>query len=454
MNDNERMIQVERWLRLIERTRLFCNTADELGQMVGFSVSSRNSLSRKGGNSLFMKEAIFHQLCHICKEQTGLDLQEIVEAYEYVDDFIDRYATLLRDEKVLSQTVDIFYGSGDVPEELAFVKKRLEEKHIPILFLMLTGGLPRMSARGGDVQNIQEDFRRSFMLLRGLCKNLFLQELPAISIMESGVRTNPEKWNRLHLIYVTSFILNAYGAISTQERLSLANREMIQRRIEPNVEGIWTEDDSFTTFWYFEKISNGYYLYHYKLNGQRELAYTKYFVSFYKNDDDSVEAVVVHPKSIRYIVNNQPIPIILVAYQYCQLTQDEINLTPQNDGNDWFSVSRLRRSSHAEYLQKLIDDDSRKRVNECSDTDYSFTNCLAAITPEHIYMERSEGGYYKIPKSLNDVLYDVQIDDNAGIMRFEGLTSVAFDDKSLYYDVTTEEKMGELGIRVVDVITK
>ena len=68
MDDKEKMAQVEGWLRLIERTRLFCNTSDELQEMVGFAVTNRNSLSRKGGNSLFMKEAIFHQLGHICMQ--------------------------------------------------------------------------------------------------------------------------------------------------------------------------------------------------------------------------------------------------------------------------------------------------------------------------------------------------------------------------------------------------
>lgn len=454
MNDKERTMQVEQWLRLIERTRLFCNTADELGQMVGFSVTNRNSLARKGGSSLFMKEAIFHQLGHICREQTGLDLQEVVEAYEDVDNFIDRYANLLRSETVLSQTVEIFFGDGLVPDDLVFVKKRLDEKHIPILFLMLTGGLPRLSAKNGDVQDIQEDFRRSFMILRDLCKNTFWQDLPAISMMESEVRANPEKRNRLQLIYATSIILNAYGAVSTQERLSLTNRELLQRRIQPDVDGIWTENDSMTAFWYFEEVNNGHYLYHYKLrNGQRELAYTKYFVMFYRIDDDGIGAVVVHPRSARYMVSGQPVPTMLIAYQRCQLSQDEICLTPENDGNDWFCVSRLKRSSHAEYLRSLMDDDAKGKINECSDTDYDFSCCLTAITAEHIYMERSEGGYYKIPKSLNDVLYDVQFGDNVGVLTFEGAVYVAFDDKSLYYDVTTDEKMREHGIEVVGVIT-
>ena len=70
MDKEHKRMQVEGWLKLIDRTRLFCNTADELEKLVGFSVSNRNSLARKGGNSLFMKEAIFHQLGYICHELT------------------------------------------------------------------------------------------------------------------------------------------------------------------------------------------------------------------------------------------------------------------------------------------------------------------------------------------------------------------------------------------------
>lgn len=221
MAKDKRIIQVEQWLKLIDRTRLFCNTTGELEKLVGFSVSNRNSLSRKGGNSLFMKEAIFHQLCYICQEQTGMDLQAVVEAYEDVDNFIDRYANLLRGYDVLPSVMDMFFGSGSCPEELAFVKKRLDERHIPILLLVLSGGLPRLSSKYGDVTTIKEDYRRTFTLLREFCKNVPMQELPAISIMESEVRTIPAKMSRLHLIHTVSFILNAYGAVSTQQRLSL-----------------------------------------------------------------------------------------------------------------------------------------------------------------------------------------------------------------------------------------
>ena len=454
MNDNRRYIQAEEWLRIIERTRLFCNTAEELGRMVGFSVTNRNSLVRKGGNSAFMKEAIFHQLGYICKERTGLDLQQVMEAYQDVDNFIDRYAIHLRDKQMLPQIVDMFFGSEVVPESMDFATKRLTEQHIPILVLMHIGCLPRLSAKGGDVQNIEEDYARTFSILREYCKNVFIEELPIFAIMETEVKQHPELKNRLHLIHTATKILNSYGSLSTQQRLSLSNREMQERIVDPEIDGIWTEDDSLTAFWYFNELFNGYYIYHYTLrNEQQELTYTKYFMQFYLNDEDDINAMIMHPRSTQYILNSQPIPNIFLDYQTCGLDTDEITFKPKGESKEWFNVSRLTRSSHAKYFQSLLDDKNKVKINENSDSEYDFCCCLEAITLDHIYIPCDNGGYYKIPKSLNDVLEDVQFGDNVGLVKFEKSTFVAFDNKSLYYDVTTKEKMKANGIEVVKTIT-
>ena len=47
---------VNEYLRIIDRTRLLCNSSDELGELVGFSIGSGNGLARMGGKSTFLKE--------------------------------------------------------------------------------------------------------------------------------------------------------------------------------------------------------------------------------------------------------------------------------------------------------------------------------------------------------------------------------------------------------------
>ena len=90
MHDADKMERVCGYLRLIERTRLLKNTSEELEQLVGFSIGSGNGLARKGGKSLFIKDAIFRELAHITKQDTDLDLQEVLDAYIGADRICER----------------------------------------------------------------------------------------------------------------------------------------------------------------------------------------------------------------------------------------------------------------------------------------------------------------------------------------------------------------------------
>ena len=72
-------------------------------------------------------------------------------------------------------------------------------------------------------------------------------------------------------------------------------------------------------------------------------------------------------------------------------------------------------------------------------------------TPISLFNVRG-GGFYKIPKSLNNVLYDVRFDDSAGVISFKESTYIVFDEKNIYLDVTTEEKMREAGVERTDSI--
>lgn len=385
---------------------------------------------------------------------TGLNLQTIVDSYEDVDNFIERYSIRLRGETLLPQVIDYFFGSGLLSDELDFIGKRLEDKHIAILLLMLTDCLPRLSAKNGDVANIDADYRRTFALLRDLCKDLPLQELPAIALMEEEIRRNPKKKSRLHLIYATNHILSAYSAISTQNRLSFTNRELLNKRVMPEINGIWTENDSFTSFWYFEEVSNGYNMYRYELkNDHRELRYTKFFISFYQLSDDIV-AIIVHPKAIRAMLSGQPMPTALFSYQKFEIENNVLTFVAEGERKEWFSVSHMMRSAHENFFKSLLDNNDKIRVNQYATDDYEFSMLLAAITNEHIFIKNGEGLFYKIPKSLNDVLYDVQFGDNVGLITFATETYVAFDDKNLYYDVSSEGQMAKHGIKIVTSITE
>jgi hypothetical protein len=58
-----------------------------------------------------------------------------------------------------------------------------------------------------------------------------------------------------------------------------------------------------------------------------------------------------------------------------------------------------------------------------------------------------------VPKNLNECLESITINDDAGIIQFENKTYLAFDTCNLYYDVSTPQKLADLGIEIVDSIT-
>ncbi len=448
------MKQVCECLRMIERTRLLCNTQEGLAELVGSSIKSGNGLVRKGGNSLFMKEAILRQLASLAAEETGMDLEKVVDAYGEVDTLLDKYASRLKGKDVCNQLVRYFYGDGEVAEDLVEMFGKVERRLAPILVLMLQGVLPRLSAKSGDVRDIKEDYIQVFGWLHQVATvNIPTQSLPVLSQFEEKVNKDSSVMCRLHLIYMVERVLNAYGSMSTPESLSLTNREMQKELFYPDVEGIWVENDTSTVFWIMEKMAKGFSLYRYALNSEkRKLTYESYTIRFC-DKGDAVMVMVTHPKIIQYILSGKPVPNGCHAFLNCELKDGQIELSPLMDDSAWFKLRHLQRSCHAEYFQKLLDDERYTKEDTYAEYAYHYAISLAAITAENIYITAPEGGFYQVPKSLNPVLEDTQFGDNVGIITYANSLYLAFDDKLLYYDVSTEDIMSQLNIKKVHSIS-
>ena len=458
--DNEKQLKkICGYLRMIERTRLLCNTTAELETLVGFSIGSGNSLVRKGGKSLFMKDGILRELAHIAKEETGLDLQEVLDTYTEADQICDRIGRVSDCDLVCQHLIWYYYGDEEATDDIRTIVKKAELRHIPILILLLQKVLPRLSAKEGDVDDIGEDYHRMLTLLKGtVCKNIPLQKLPLISDIEVDIRKEPESRCRLHLIFITQCILDSYGNMSTRQRISITNQELAEKAIDPEVEGIWTEDETQSVFWKYEALANGYNLFRYSLDSRnKRLCYTKYFMGFY-NMEWGVMAYVLHPNAIHYAVSCKPIPNNLFAYLDCTIHEDTITFDSCSADGRWFGLKKLRRGGNIGYYTKLLANDWLEKTDNHPEDAYTFRFSIAAITNEHIYIRNDDSTFYKVPKSLDDVLEDASFKDYIGVITFTNpskdspTTFIAFDQFGLYYDVSTEENMKEWGISIVHTI--
>ena len=466
MDKTDKMERVCGYLRMIERTRLLKNTTEELERLVEFSVGSGNGLARKGGKSLFMKDAILRELAHIAKQDTDLDLQEVLDAYIGADRICERMGNVANPALFCQHLVWYFYADAEATDDIAPIINKVEAEQLPILVLFVLKLLPRLSAKGGDVRDIRQDYRRLFSWMsETVNKDIMMQKLPLLTQLEDEIRHNPDILCRLHLISTANQILNSFGALSTRERISISNKELLENQFDPEVDGIWTENEFSTVFWRFEGIANGYHLYRCQTDTTRKsLTFTKFFMKFFHLGND-IMALVIHPQAIHYLVSGKKMPNNLFAYLDCQMKVDKgkadnfITFSPQSADGQWFTLKQLRRSEKEEFFQNLLDDERYEKTDSHANDDYDFTISLAAITSDYIYISKDETTYYKIPKSLNGLLEEVGFNSNAGVMSFkntadgEPATYIAFDDFNLYYNISTLELMTEHQIEVVDSIS-
>jgi hypothetical protein len=236
-------------------------------------------------------------------------------------------------------------------------------------------------------------------------------------------------------------------------RLVQTNKELEDAVVSPDIEGLWVEDDASTVFWRYEKIANGYKLRRYLLNEERkELRYTEFFMKFYDSPYSSW-AAILHPKSIEFLLSGKPTPNQYISYVAFDLADDQLTFEPLLEEGRWFSVRKLKRSKHVNYLEKVLYNDRYDKINECKEYDYEFVILLSAITNNHVYIDAPDGRYYKVPKSLNECLESITINDDAGVILFGDKTYLAFDACNLYYDISTPQKLADLGIEIVDSVT-
>jgi len=467
MDNHDDIERVYGYLRMIERTRLLKNTTEELEQLVGFSVGSGNSLARKGGKSLFIKDAIFRELAHIVKLQTGLELQEVLDAYIGADRIYKRMQNVGDPSLFCQHLVWYFYADAEVTDDIAGIIDKVETEQLPIFVLLVLRLLPHLSAKGGDVKDIDQDYRSLFgWLLETVNMNIMMQKLPLLTKIEDEIRHSPNIMCRIHLINTAYQILNSYGALSTRERISMSNRELLENQFDPEVDGIWTENELSTVFWQFESIANGYHLYRYQVESTpKTLMFTKYFIKFFHWGND-IMALVIHPHAIHYLVSGKSMPNNLFAYLDCRIESYDknnqisaISFSRQSADGQWFDLKQLRRSEKEVFFQNLLDDERYEKIDSHANDNYDFSISLAAITNDHIYFYKDETTYYKVPKSLNGLLEEVGFNSNAGVMSFknasdgEHTTYIAFEDYNLYYNISTLQLMAEHQIEVVDNIS-
>lgn len=224
----------------------------------------------------------------------------------------------------------------------------------------------------------------------------------------------------------------------------------------PEVEGWWCDADDENTFWCFNQIINGFQLIRACQDGGcKQIKCTTFSTRFLScEEDDTILAYIEHPQSIRYEIEGKPLPEEYYAYFEFIYDKESLVFNSWFPRDQWLSLKKLtREGSHKNRLESFLNSDYQV-INEWEEYDYKFDpSTMAVITKSHIYFTAEGQQYYKIPKSLNKALNDININTFTGVLHLNRKTYIAFSDCRLYYDVSTEEQMAAVGIELVDRIT-
>lgn len=451
-------MDIKEYLNIIDRSRLLYNSSDELSKVVKFKVI-KNGLARIGGQSEFMKKAVLSMLSRIARRQCdGLNLEEVVEAYVEADDFIDKYSSQIKKRDVVGNLIDYFYLGTPLPEGCeSFSRGKISRKHVPLLILLFSKALPRIKEKGGDVTDIRQAYEQTLDLISNSLhfKDIPpMETLPSMEMMKDIIRNHPEKMCRIHLISMVNYILTEFQGLCSHENRVEIGKLIYRQLADLNIKGIWTAKDTTSPFWLFDKIHTGYNLYKCIPDSANKILHTtKYFAQFFDNGSLR-KAVIIHPEAVKYMYENLPVPNHLFSY-FIYNIRDEgncIEFTPQSDCLSHVNLKKLykRPKEERDYFLNFINNYTEQEAFP----DYKFQICLSAITEDYLYVKNPDGGYYKIPVTLDKCLKLVQMTDSVGITQNEGKTYLAFGDQyNLLYDISTPDKLKALGITVVDHIS-
>lgn len=525
VEDNDERQNYREKLQVILHTCLLYNSSKALGNHVNYVLHGKGNKGFKDKNKpLSQLRFIYKGLCTEVKDNThnDLNLDELLNDYKIVSKYynslrrsysIDMQAkdqknknllfalldyTLVDKEKAKQKYASILGINKYETIAKEFAKKSAEiELFEPLILLLMTRLLPQYNTKQTEVDNIFDDFYMLVDFLREYSQqslvNSFIGDAPFLTRWINEIQKKREEMlkkkenvdivkleddsqilNRLNLIYGTANFLGPFYIFSNKQNTG----EYINSLDPyfPDLDGFWTiTKEKTTTFWIFEKQYNCFFLTEYEKKtdsfGRPTLEYTCYECEMYY-EHDNILFCVTHPKASYNIVKNDSLNNELKSFFYVNMRKirkgnntiiESIELEPSCNPNGWFSPTKFYRdkdeSDHkADITRSLL-------VNKFPETEYTFDWCLAAITPQFLYLEINKKDrmlmhasdkettciFLMVPKNLNPALQDIDFKTPFGIITFSDKTVyIGSANHLLYYEITFPEQREKLGIKLVD----
>ena len=447
-------------LDAIGRLRLLFGTYEELAAFTGFAASSKNSLSKIGGSNEFIKKASYDALCRYAEDMIGVNMEEFLADYVKASAFYEKYnlVGLFRQGKeqkchvLLNVYLDLLDKKDIENFELRRLTGKLSGIDVPLLALIILHVLPLYKKGRGDVKRMDADIQTTFSFLhRYVMDNSEIVYLPTLEYWEKECCGRSATLSRLELYHAFSEVVHSFARVMRPDLLYEHTLSILAHMLDFQDDVLWSQGIE-GEYWRMVYLPNGYFLYRYNIRHEREeIEFERYELILY-DDDDEIAAIVLHPKAILYTLNGKPVTKEIIARFSCFMdnTDDpsEIRFVPLSLCH-WLKLFTIKKTALT-----LDDFPGYTMVNLNPEADYLFRIELAAITEDAIFFKREEGGYYCIPKDINQVLAWIDFKDNSGILTLtqSGRKFIGFSELNLFYEITTPKDMAKHGITVVQEI--
>jgi len=454
-----------------------------------------NALGKIGGSNPFMKNAAYQMLCNYAQETFEVEnLDRILTDFKDACDFYNEnkiiLSSLYTPVNNIKLLLDHFMANKRCnKKEYKAIFKEIERHDIDItLLLLIIIGIYPSTSKGKGSAIVKKYEEKMNMLIQILdeyaADNPIYSQMPMIKYYKAEMASKRSK-NPIKRKANINFYVVAENVLQTFKNTFDEGRRDVEGRIAQDctitssliLDGCWydaqeansKETKKNKTYWTFEKLVNGFFMYC-KEKTYSGIKYKRY--EFYPYiEDGEMRLKLIAPETVAKLANigkgekidtSTDIEWLYMDLQGREYIEDEDGeeyVRPaemhliHDFGQTFLKTTTLKKYSE-EQSQKLLDDEKKfleegKISNAIPETDYHFEFCLAAITQEYLFYERKDGKYFKMPRAiLND---DVTItDDCSGILTFNatGKTYINFVYINKLYDTDDPDN----GITVTDMI--
>lgn len=339
-----------------------------------------------------------------------------------------------------------------------FDKFKVDNVDVAMLAMMMLGIFPyegQQSLRSiSECKKDASDFLDIF-----ISKYSKFEDVVVLENMKSLPEDDP-KLTRLYLFNVFSAVLSAVECAKTMTGADLDYRAY-------NVEGVWkggSEKDVYYEFTLNKNCSYNFIIYT-LVPLLKTFTYKLYYSWFCFDEKLGCPVLsLLHPMASCHIAMGEKFKssdvtsfkFVLNDYSFDNAPEYAVPelLSPKNNtALNCHSLSKLSPEDEGKFYDDI---QSWKGSNDYSQFEavYHPGTGIYAVTRENIFISDDSipGMLYRVPKSLDDRLYGINVDDMCGVLKaYKVEPIIGFESLSLYFNISTDEKMAEYGITLVPI---